>query len=220
MVEVSQESLDSGIPLSAQWSWSWVTEEAFSFLKYIFQGRIPSNLTLTAFLIFWVWCGVGILQSVNKIITKTSLLWRWVSRVTEKTKLCPQGSGEVDKAATTWDSHYTLKLIESSSVCLSQKNVEETNNCGGRKEDEVAKEVLQVMVWPSSLSCSRGPCRYLAAGLCCSESCHGRVVLRIPQGQPCSVAPQGVFQRSHRMNMSLKIYGNPNRRSWEAQRCQ
>lgn len=56
------------------------------------------------------------------------------------------------------------------------------------------------------------PCRHLTAGLCCSESCHSRVILRISQGQPCLVAPQGVFQRSHRMIMSLKVYDNPTRK--------
>ena len=63
----------------------------------------------------------------------------------------------------------------------------------------------------SSLSCSSGPCRHLTADLCCSESCCRRVVLRISQGQPCSVASQGVFQRSHRMIIPLKVYDNPAR---------
>lgn len=186
------------------------------FLSTVYiQGKNPfqPHTHSISHLLCLVWSG-GILQSVNKIIKNPSPLWGEETRVTEKTTLCFWGSAEGEKTAATWDSHSILKLIEISSVCLGQRDEKETNNCGGRREDE--RSLKKCFRWWSvvlfsSLSCSSGPCRQLTAGLCWSESCRCRVILRISQGQPCSVAPQGVFQRSHRMNMSLKVYGSPTR---------
>lgn len=99
--------------------------------------------------------------------------------------------------------------LESSVVFLVRKDVKKTSSCGGRTKDE--RSLKKCFRWwsvapLSTLSCSSGLCRHLTAGLCSSESCHRRVILRIPQEQPCSVAPQGISQRSHSMNMSLKVY--------------